>query len=152
MFDCQDESKRKRCPYCCNYSMGYQGRLGNFFWRFEKRSFLILESLKVRVGRNLKGHLTQPPIWCLNHLSRVLAKWSLLNYFMIFSRRLQNLLQWSLSFRSCPCSAGPAWFLAQSCDIPFAFLPSTSLIRLPFVCLSCFWEKCRDYQTPEHDM
>lgn len=137
MFDCQDESKRKPCPYCCNYSVGYQGRLGNFFWRFEKIS-LILESLKVRVGRNLKGQLAQPPIWCLNHLSRVLAKWSLLNYFMIFSRKLQNLLQWSLSFQSCPCNAGPAWFLALLCDIPFAFLPSTSLIHLPFVCYSCF--------------
>lgn len=50
--------------------------------------FLILESLKARVGRSLKGQITQPPIWCLNHLNRALAKWSLLNYFMIFLKKV----------------------------------------------------------------
>lgn len=120
--------------------MGYQGRLGNFFWRFEKISFLILESLKVRVGRNLKGHLTQPPIWCLNHLSRVLAKWSLLNYFMIFSRRLQNLLQWSVT--EFPILSLQCWTCMVSGSVmwhTFCFLAiykfNTPAFCVSFVCL-----------------
>lgn len=48
------------------YSTGYQERLENVFWRFQKMRFLIVESLKLRVGGDLKGHSAPPPTWCLN--------------------------------------------------------------------------------------
>lgn len=113
--------------------------------------FLKLESQKLRVGRDLKGHLAEPPIWCLNHLNTILAKWSLLNYFMIFLKKVTESSSEILgkkkkdcreSWKSCHCNQliYGFWF-CHATYLFSSFLSSTNSICLPSVCHPYFWEK-----------
>lgn len=105
--------------------------------------FLKVESYKLRVGRDLKGHLAPPPIWCLNHLNSLPAKWSLLNYFMTFLKKdtesSSEVLEKKIHLRignPAVVTSWSIWFLILSCNIFILQFLVIYKFAMPAFCVS----------------